>query len=271
MPEKTLIKATKQKKGKPFIYFSLSKTLATSSDICIFKYVYDKMTTLAKAYDFRVVWRIPVVIANFLSNDYSADSTFARVLWSKTDCLRFRKKAGFAVVDTIEEAMAALRPGKEVLLMYKEDIPAAYKAAMGGVFISNGFEGILKETEKIMMSLSDTDTTGVYPLPLLFDCPSAIEGDKISGNTEDAADINSDDIKILRKKLLLWEQCQMNKEKVLALRNEKKYDELSLIFSDFKDTIGKSSGIEWITCFDDEVISVFREMLDKQGETSIAY
>ena len=251
MGEKTGIKNS-------FVYFSFLNVAGAYDDVQVFGYIYDKMTAVARANGFRVEWGISPLLAKKLSKDAPVGKAYARIHWKKSELRRLLKRAGLVVADTVGEAMAALSLGRETLLMYGEAIPDDYKEAINGAFVSDGFEGILQELQK--------RSGGKCEIPFLFDCPAGIEGNRQPETVIYDTDIATEEKKMNRDMLLLWEQCNNNRDKILRLRNSRKYDELSLLFDSLKQIIRKYPEKKTLPGWDCDIFSVFAEVQEKQGE-----
>lgn len=250
MPENT-------EKEDKIIYFSFLSDAYPSDNTETFDYIYNKMTVLAKAYDFSVVWRVSPVLANRLAKEKPVDKIYARVLWDKSECRRMLNKSEFVVTDTVRDASNAVSLGKETLLMYKKDVPEEYKRVINGAFISDGFEGILREAERKI--------SGVATVPFLFDCPDSIKSDKkgevvISNNIT-----GTEDTGLNKEMLVLWEKYNCDKEKIIELRNGRKFDELSLLFDDLESAIKRRSCEKDLSGWDSEVLDIFTEVVEKEG------
>lgn len=247
---------SKEKKSK-YIFFSFLSDVSPSDDTEIFDYLYGKMTVLASAYDYRVVWWISPLLAKKLSREMPLSKTYARVRWDKAECRRFLKRSEFAVVDTLDVATSALALGKETLLMYNRAVPEDYKSGIDGAFVSDCFEGVLKEAERKM--------SGACTVPFLLDCPETIDG---AGKTETVVCHNEkspEDKKSDKEMLLLWERCSRDRDKILELINSRKYDELSLLFNSLENAIKKHPEKGSLRGWDSEIIAAFAEVLKTEG------
>ena len=246
----------KEKKSK-YIYFSFLNDVSPSDDALIFNYIYDKMTVLARAYGFRVVWRISPLLAKKLSREKPLEKTYARVRWDKAECRRLLKRSDFAVVDTLDVATSALALGKETLLMYNRVVPEAYKHGIEGAFVSDGFEGVLKEAERKM--------SGACTVPFLLDCPETIDGAVKTETVASDTGMSPEDKRTYKELLLLWEKCSRDRDKIIELRNSRKYDELSLLFDSLRNVIKRHPEKGDLQGWNGEIIAAFAEVLKTEG------
>ncbi len=246
-----------KEKDSKFIYFSFLSDAYPYDNTEIFDYIYNKMTVLANAYGFSVVWRVSPGLVKRLSKDKPVEKVYERVLWDRSECRRMLKASEFVVTDTLREASDAMSLGKETLLMYKTDIPEEYKCVINGAFISDGFEGVLREAERKM--------NGVGTVPFLFDCPDDIKSDKNGEIVKSKIITGTEDTGLNKEMLLLWERYNRDKEKIIALRNNRKYDELSLLFDDLESEIKRDSCEKKLPGWDSEVLAIFTEVVEKEG------
>lgn len=266
MSKKSVTKDKKKAGKRRFIYFSFINDGQSSGDIEIFNYIYDKMNLVAKAYGLYVVWRLNPLFVKRLSEEAPVSLAFPKVRWNKAECRRLLKKAELAVVDTIREAEEALECGKEPILMYNGKIPGKYRCALDGVFISGGFEGILKETQKRLLHLNKKTPANGYLTPLLFDCPQAVESNDICETVRCDKALDKKVKNENKELLLLWEQYHGYRDKIAELRRRERYDELLLIFDRLKGIIRKCPETGSEDGWDSDIIAGFYEVMELQGE-----
>ena len=164
------------------VFVSMMDKQRSIKGYAVFQYVYDTITSLSEAYGYEVHWKVSIDYYRKYREDDLSIATFKNIHSGDEDCRIISEKADIIISDNFTDVLTADRYCGNIIFYYNKDFEFDDLKMVHDLMYTNDYERLLDLLEmKLSGGDSVYDKVDTEKVPVLFDCPSELYGEKDYG------------------------------------------------------------------------------------------